>query len=142
MMISQTSLTLTLLFGVLGGCSDIGPIDFTVTGGLTGKGDGTALHVALDGTATRRLQDGSTETAVLDDAILDDLHGKILDARFPSLAPLYGGTCCDVFIYQVSVQLNGDTHSVGVSQRAQPPVRLGAVVDTLRRIYSLPLDWH
>jgi hypothetical protein len=130
-----------------GGCSSSsgmvdGPIDFSVSGGFTGGGDGTALHIELDGTATRSTESGGSQTATLDAATLDDLDRKIVDAQFPSLAPVYSCNCADSFIYNVSVQLDGSTHTIAADSLAALPDRLDAVIDTLQDIYQRPLDWQ
>ena len=132
-----------IFFAAIGGCTSHvdGPIDYSVTGGFTGGGDGTALHIELDGTVTRPKAGGGTETAKLDAATLDDLRGKIDDADFASLAPKYS-CCADVFIDNISVQLDGSTYKVEADRGAQIPERLKTVFDALVDLYHRPLDWH
>jgi len=126
-----------------GGMGEIdGPIDFNVTGGLSGNGDGTALHIELDGTTTRPKAGGGTETTVLDAMTLADLHAKIIDAQFAMLAPLYPCGCTDGYIYNTSVQIDGTQHTVAAEDLAQYPERLKVVIDTLKGIYQRPLGWH
>jgi hypothetical protein len=126
-----------------GGTGNIdGPIDYNVTGGLSGHGDGTALHIELDGTTTRPTAGGGTETAVLDALTLADLHGKIIDAQFAMLAPLYSCSCTDSYINTTSVQIDGAQHTVVADDLAPYPERLKIVIDTLKDIYQRPLGWH
>jgi len=138
-------LPLSFVLGALAGCAATnnvdGPIDYRVTGGFSGGGDGTALHIELDGTVTRAAS-GGTQTATLDPVALDDLHQKIVDAQFPALSPTYSCNCADDLIYNVSVQLDGTTHTVAASSLAPYPGRLKTVIDTLQDIRQRPLDWH
>ena len=133
-----------MFFAAIGGCTSHvdGPIDYTVTGGLSGGGDGAALHIELDGTVTRPKAGGGTETATLDAATLGDLRSKIDAADFESLAPKYSCNCADNFIDNISVQLDGTVHTVAADRDAQLPDGLKTVVDTLLDIYQRPLDWH
>jgi len=132
-----------LVGGVLAaaGCTSgaDGPIDYRVTGGLGGTGDGTVLHIELDGTTTRTVA-GETETGVLDAATLADLRTKIAAAKFPALDPMYSCSCVDDFVNVISVQLDGGTHTVAADTTAEVPAALETVIDTLRVIYEGPLD--
>jgi hypothetical protein len=129
-----------------GGCSSSsgmvdGPIDFSVSGGFSS--DRTALHLELDGTAMRTTAGGGTQTTVLDPETVADLHRKIEDAEFATLAPAYGcNQCADGFIYNVSVQLDGRVHTVLADSLAPWPDGLTAVIDTLEDIGMRPLDWQ
>jgi len=136
-------LSLICAAAACGGMGNIdGPIDYNVTGGLSGHGDGTALHIELDGTTTRPTAGGGTETTVLDAMTLADLHGKIIDAQFAMLAPLYSCDCPDGYIYTTSVQIDGTQHTVAAEDLAQYPERLKIVIDTLKDIYQRPLGWR
>jgi hypothetical protein len=136
MMTRRTSARLGLfcvLLGSAAACTDSrdGPIDFQVTGGFTGHGDGTpALHIELDGTATRAFPDGGHDTAVLDPGTVADLRQKIRQADFDSLEPAYGG-CCDDFVYSVSVVLDSAPRTVNANKHADMPATLRTVIDTL-----------
>lgn len=134
-------------FAVAGGCTNDndnvdGPIDYRVTGGFSGGGDGTGLHVELDGTATRPKAGGGMETATLDAATLADLRGKVVHAQFATLAPMYSCNCADDFVHNVSAQIDGTAHTVKADSTAEFPERLKIVIDTLQDIRQRPLDWH
>lgn len=136
---------LGFLLGALAGCGGDatvdGPVDYRVTGGFGGGGDGTALHIELDGTVTRTAG-GGTQTATLDAVALADLHQQIVDADLPGLSPAYSCNCADDLTYHLSVQLDGSTRSVTADSLAPIPDRLKAVIDTLQDIPQRPLDWH
>ena len=118
-----------------------GPIDYRVTGGFGGAGDGTVLHIELDGRMTRTVQ-GATETVTLDAATVADLRDKIAAAKFPTLEPRYACGCADDFTDVVSVRLDGATHTVAADQTAAVPGSLKLVIDTLHQIYERPLGWR
>lgn len=136
---------LSFVLGALGGCApDVGvdgPVDYRVTGGFSGGGDGTTLHIERDGTATRTVS-GGTQTATLDAVTLDDLHQKIVDAGFPGLPPMYACNCADDLTYHISVHLDGSTRTVAADSLAPIPERLKTVIETLQDIHQRPLDWH
>jgi hypothetical protein len=130
----------------IAGCAGDGTIDGAIsyrsTGGFSGQGDGSPdLQVELDGTVMRVLN-GTAENAKIDQATLDDLHDKVHDARFPDLEPLYSCQCADDFLYTVSVHMDGKLYGVMAHSQAQPPQRLRQVIDALRAIGQLPIDWH
>jgi hypothetical protein len=138
-------LPLGFLLAAAAGCTSHshGPIDFQVTGGLTGNGDGTpSLRIEADGTATRPAPSGGgTQTARLDLATLDDLEARIDAAEFATLAPSYTA-CNDCYIYVVSVQLDGATYTVQADTMAELPDPLDAVIAALKDITQRPLDWQ
>jgi hypothetical protein len=133
-------LVLTAVVGCASKSDDL--IDYTVTGGFTGDGDGTDLHVAQDGTATRPTRDGGTQTAVLDAATVVDLRQKISDAQFATLEPQYSCNCNDDYVYNVSVEPDGTHYTVTVHATSQYPARLKTLIDTLKDIGQRPLSWH
>lgn len=134
----------SLALAAVGGCASHldGPIDYRTGGGLSGHGDGTALHVEPDGTATRTNAGGGMETATLDFATMNDLRQKIGDAQFPTLAPEYLCDCPDGFIYMVSTQVDGNVYTVVAGDQAQYPEPLRVVINTLKEIEYGPLGWH
>ena len=144
MIVRRTLFSLSLLAGAVGGCATHtdGPIDYEVTGGFTGTGDGTVLHIELDGTTVRSRPSGGTETVTLDAVTLGDLRRKIGEAQFPSLAPIYHCQCADDYVHNVSVDLDGTTYAVSADTMAPIPDRLKSVIDALKHIYSLPLEGH
>jgi len=137
-MTRQCLLPLGLLLGLAAGCTSSptrGPIDFQVTGGFAGGGDGTpSLRIEPDGTATR-----AGQTFQLDRMTLDDLDAKVEAAQFPTLAATYSG-CADCYVYEVSVQLDGSSYTVAADTLAQVPPALQAVIDTLKDISQRQLD--
>jgi hypothetical protein len=133
---------LGFLLGTAAGCTSSsvdGPINYQVLGGLTGHGDGTWLQIEPDGTMMRNTPSGAMQTATLDRATLDDLHGKILDAQFPNLSPTYSCNCADDFSNNVSVGIDGRTHTVAADTMATIPAPLETVIVTLKAIYQRPL---
>jgi hypothetical protein len=122
------------VFIMAGGCSTSsldGPIDYEVTGGIAGRGDGTpALHIELDGTMTRTAPDGTTETIALDPATLDGLRDKIERADLASLASYYQ-CCADDYVHRVSAAVDGTTRTVMADRSADVPGRLEAAIDAL-----------
>ena len=142
-MVLRTLMYAGFFFGVATGCTSPadGLIDFRVTGGLSGRGDGTALHVEPDGTATRTNPDGGMQTVTLDPTTLAILHREIDDAQFPTLAPSYPG-CCDHDVYDVTLQQGGATYHVSADSAAQIPAGLSTLIGTLQDIIRRPLDWQ
>jgi hypothetical protein len=131
-------LPLGLVAGVAGGCTsaDIGSIDYRVTGGFSGGGDGTALHVEPDGTATKQ-SEGVTRTVQLDPQVMADLYSKVRAADFPSLAPAYECSCADVYIYEITVEVDGEDRKVSAWMQAQVPERLSTLITSLRQLAKL-----
>jgi hypothetical protein len=134
-------LPLGFLLGAAAGCSghSQGPIDFQVTGGFTGHGDGTpSLRIEPDGTVTRQPTGGPTETGTLDPTTLDDLEAKVDAAQFATLAPAYTA-CADCYVNVVSVQLDGTSFTVQADTVAKIPMPLTTVIATLKDIALQPL---
>jgi hypothetical protein len=139
-------LPLGFLLALTAGCTDStrGPIDFQVTGGFGGDGDGTpSLKIEHDGTMTVTSL-GVTQATRLDRVTLDDLEAKVDAAQFATLDPTYPSTstCLDCAVYNVSVQLAGTPYTVVVDETAQPPTALQAVITTLRDLARRQLDEH
>lgn len=135
----RTLVPLCVALAAAAGCasSPDGPIEFHVAGGLTGRGDGTAIHIEPGGTATRTSPTDGTVIEQIDPATLAALHGQIRDARFPALAPNYGCLGCgDEYYYQVTVELDGASYTVAVdgSPDAGEPPALTAVINTLKQL--------
>ena len=112
-----------------------GPIDYAVTGGLAGQGDGTPeLHVEPDGTAVCRGRDFERHFT-LDATRLAQLHDAIYDAELP-LEATYTG-CCDFYVDTFSVQIDGLVHSVEIDRSASGvPSELADLVTTMSTIAS------
>jgi hypothetical protein len=137
-----------VLFAAASGCTSHvvgevdGPIDYLVVGGLSGGGDGTSLHVELDGTVMRHTNEQGTQTGMIDLATLDDLRQKILDAQFATLEAQYHGNVVDGYVDSVSVHVDGNSYTVMADHEASVPDRLKTVIDTLKDIHQRPLGWH
>lgn len=117
--------------------SSLEEVDYRVTGGFDGTGDGTSLHVTSDGTATKTTSAGGTVTEQLDAATFSDLKSKISAAQFPTLEPRYpcAGGCSDHYVYEISVELDDRTYEVKVDEfGAEPPAGLQALITTLQQI--------
>ena len=143
-MAARSFISLGLFLAVIGGCtgSGVGRIDYLTAGGLSGTGDNTALHVEPSGAATRTQPDGSMETAMLDLATLNDLHQKIEDAQFATLAPEYVCSCPDEFVNVVSAQIDGNVYRVAAGDETPYPEPLRIVITTLKGIQRSALGWH
>jgi hypothetical protein len=137
---------LGILLALAAGCgsndASVGTIEFAVTGGFTGAGDGTALHVEPDGTAMRSVLGGPWQTATLDPTTLRDLQAKIRSADFPSLDAMYPGDAADDFVDEVTVKIDGTDHTVAADRSADLPDELATVVDALKAIHDSSIDWQ
>ena len=140
-----------LVTGMIGGCASRmeappeAPLDTPVDYQLLAfeATQHVMLHIEPDGTMTRTRMQLPAETANLDPATLEDIARKIDDAEFPALAPTYGcGGCTDDAVYTVAVQVDGAPYTVRADSTSAIPDRLRPVIDTLRNISELPLDWR
>lgn len=123
------------------GCAtDEQRLDYTVSGGLIGHGDGTAASVDLhDGHVILQLAVGRAVETTLAPAELASLRHLVHEANFPALEPVYdcsrdGLACNDSFILKLAVVLDGETYEVAVDDRASRPPPLHALLDT---VYAL-----
>lgn len=111
-----------------------GTIDYQVEGGVGGNGDGTAMSIAPDGTATRAWKGGARETFMLDADTLDEIHDKLLNVSFETLEPSYE-TCCDQFVTRLSVRIDGAPYTVRVTEGAgDVPPALMEAIDALEAV--------
>jgi hypothetical protein len=100
-----------------------------------------ALHIEPDGAVTRQRVDGLPETLQLDAAMVDDLHAKIIGAKFSTLEPKYGcGGCADHPDYQIAVVLGDSAFVVQADTSARFPEGLSALIDKLEEISALPAE--
>jgi hypothetical protein len=107
-----------------------GPIDYKVTGGFFGTGDGTPpLHIEPDGTATR-----DAAPLTLDSQVVEDLYQKAADARLAMLLPEYNCSCADDYVHVVTVRIDGMPRSIEVHEMASYPDRLKDLLDMLQAI--------
>lgn len=115
-----------------------GPIEFNVTGGFTGAGDGTpALNIEPDGTVTRTPGGEPSHTLTLDGATMAALRARIVDAEFATLAPSYTGWADD-YTYNIAVGIDGSLHAVRADMHAEIPAGLKSVIDMLLEIAKRP----
>jgi hypothetical protein len=129
------SLLLTSVLTLAAGCvSQVdGPIDYQVTGGLGGTGDGTAaLHIELDGTMTRTPAGHGPRITKLDRATLGDLRRALADADLPAQSDYT--ECCDRYTHGISVELGGELHTVAVSDGVAVPRELQHAIDLLHAL--------
>jgi hypothetical protein len=128
---------LGIALGAAAGCASSSDelIDYRVTGGFSGRGDGTSLQLRTDGTGTRTTTAG-TQPVVLDRAALTALNRQIADAQFPSLQPSYGcHGCVDQLVFELAVQVNGHRYEVRDDQgNTSSPESLRALLSTLQQI--------
>jgi hypothetical protein len=109
-------------------------VDYQVTGGFAGNGDGTSLVLDTSGIGTRTTTSGATPVH-LEPAQLADLNAKIRDARFATLQPTYGcNGCTDGFVYDIAVQSSGRHYEVSFDESSAYPDGLRALLATLKQL--------
>jgi len=128
-------ITLCLVAAAAAACTtDEQALDYTVSGGLAGQGDGTALSIDLhDGEVTQHAG-GNTVHLVLAPAELAHLQQLVADAQFPTLAPEYHCSCSDMYVRAVEVRLGGAAHRVAVDDTAAVPSPLQSLLELLRAL--------
>lgn len=138
----RTLVPLCVALGAAAGCSGSAAlVDYSVSGGFGGNGDGTSLHVTSAGMATRTSLQGGTQTVQLDAITFADLKQKIADAQFPSLQPLYACPgCADEYVYEVMAQVDGNPYATKVEGLASAvyPESLQTLLTTLGQIADPP----
>jgi hypothetical protein len=110
-------------------------VDYQVTGGLSGNGDGTSLTLDTSGVGTRTTVHGDAVPVRLDPAALAALNTEIRDAQFAKLQPSYGcNGCNDQFVYEIAVQSSGRHYEVSVDEGSTHPDGLRALLTTLKQL--------
>ena len=128
----RTFLSLALFAGACV-ASQPGGIDYSVSGGFGGGGNDTPpMHIDPDGRVTRALP-GGPKVTLLAPSETASLYRKVRDAEFATLAPQYD-ECCDGYVHEVRVQLDGTAYTVEASELARIPDRLQVVIDALQDI--------
>ena len=124
---------------VSGGCADNDDrtIDYELTGGFAGVH--ASVHIDPDGKLTRIKQNGRTETGQLDAAALADLQGKVDQAQFASLEPMYDCNCADDVLHTITVKVDGARYTVAADGTAAYPDRLKPLIDTLEAMVADPV---
>jgi hypothetical protein len=113
----------------------IGNIDYLSTGGFTGAGDGSSLHVGPDGASTRRTRTNGTEQFQLDATTLASLVELAEAARFSTLCSQYVAGS-DFLTDVIRVEIAGHELSVAADRGATVPARLQSLIDALRTLTS------
>jgi len=133
-MTSRALLAIAVL--TLAGCSTTkpaidGPIDYQVTGGIVGSGDGTpALHIELNGAMTRTAPGRAPESSMLDASTLASVRSKVEAADLASLDEVYTAGADD-FVHVLSVSVDGALHRVMADRMADKPRELEVAIDAL-----------
>jgi len=133
-MTSRTLLAIAAL--TIAGCSTTnpaidGPIDYQVTGGIAGSGDGTpALHIELSGAMTRTAPGRAPESSTLDASTLASIRSKVEAADLASLDEVYTAGADD-FVEVVSARVDGALHRVMADRQAGKPRELEIALDAL-----------
>ena len=137
---SRFALSMLPLCLALGaGCSSQSAtlVDYHVTGGFTGRGDGGALTLDTSGFGTRTTPSGAPENIQLDATTLADLNAKIQGAQFATLQPTYGcNGCNDGFVYEIAVQSSGRHYAVSFDESSPYPEGLRELVVTIKQIIA------
>jgi hypothetical protein len=124
---------------VVGGSSTaaatFGGIEYRVTGGLSGDGNGTSLQIDRYGAVTRQTLQRGTERGQLDQGTLDEVIADARAAEIPTLCAMYRcAGCADDFVHEVMAQLDDVVLVVQVSDLGDPPDRLHALIDLLQEL--------
>jgi hypothetical protein len=112
-------------------------VDYQVSGGFSGSGDGTSLTLDTRGVGSRVTAHSGTVPVQLDPAALADLHAKIRDAQFATLQSTYGcHGCADQLVYDIAVQADGHHYEVSIdeSDTITYPEGLHALLVTLKQL--------
>jgi len=121
-----------LLAAACGSPTIDGPIDYHSTGGITGDGDGTSVHVELDGRLTKTSPAG-TDQRTLDAAALASLHDAVYRAQ-PIDRTIHGNVS-DGLADVVAVQLDGDVEQLVVDRDAERiPADVAALIALMRSL--------
>ena len=123
-----------------GGCADgkDGAIDYQLTGGFVGLH--ASVHIDPDGKLSGTKQDGRAVTGQLDTAALADVQGKVDQAQFSTLQPMYNCNCADDLLHTITVDVDGTQYTVKADGTADYPDRLKPLIDTLEDMVSVPFS--
>ena len=118
----------------------LGAVDYEVTGGPTGSGNGTSLQISEIGWMTRHTAERGTEDGLLDGLTLYGLDLKVINAQLPSLCSTYScAGCAGDYVHKLTVYLDDAPYTVQVDFRASPPERLVALINAVQDITVRPL---
>ncbi|HSS03059.1 MAG TPA: hypothetical protein VLM79_38620 [Kofleriaceae bacterium] len=123
-----------------GGCADSkdGAIDYQLTGGFIGLH--ASVHIDPDGKLSGTKQNGSAVTGQLDAAALAELRGKVDQAQFSTLQPMYDCNCADDLLHTITVDVDGTEYTVKADGTADYPDRLKPLIDALEEMTSVPFS--
>jgi hypothetical protein len=131
----------TLIGGPSTLASTLDAFHYEVTGGPTGDGDGTMLHMAEDGSVTLHTAARGTEQGHLDSLTLYGLFRRAINAELPTLCTMYSCTGCgNDYVHNLTLWLSDVPYTVRASFGATPPARLSALLDWVRGITTRPLQ--
>lgn len=124
---------------VVGGSSttaaSFGGIEYRVTGGFSGGGNGNSLQIDRYGAVTRQTPERGIERGQLDQGTLDEVIADARAAEIPTLCAMYRcAGCADDFVHEVTAQLDNVALVVQVSEFGDPPDRLHALIDLLQEL--------
>jgi hypothetical protein len=117
----------------------MGAIDYQVTGGPNGTGNGTSLHITEEGWVTLRTAERGIEQGWLEVHAHYGLFRKSTSADLPTLCAMYScAGCTGDFVHNLSVSYNDIPYTARASFRAIPPERLIVLIDAVRSIIAAP----
>lgn len=132
--------TCSLVGGTATAASILGVVDYEVTGGPTGSGNGTSLQISEDGWMTRHTAERGTEDGLLDGLTLYGLYVKVIDAQLPGLCKTYSCTgCTGDYVHNLTVYLDDAPYTIQVGFSASPPDPLVALINAVQNLTVLPL---
>jgi hypothetical protein len=133
--------TCTLIGGPSTLAATLDAFHYEVTGGPTGAGNGTLLHMAEDGSVTLQTAARGTEQGWLDSLTLYGLFRRAITAEMPTLCTVYSCSgCSDDYVHNLTLWLSGVPYTVRAGFRASPPARLTSLLDWVQGITTHPLQ--
>jgi len=128
----RTILTVVLVTAACSGDKLDGAIDYSMSGGFAG-GIATTLRIEPSGRYRLTNLDQAPREGTLDAGAFAALRARIQAANFPTLDETY--ECCpDDYVETISVELDGEVHTVQADRSADKPERLEAVLETIQEL--------
>jgi hypothetical protein len=130
---------------LIGGPSTLGAtlqdIQYEVTGGPAGIGNGTSLYIAESGWSTLRTTEGGTDQGWLEIHLHYGLFVKATQAELPTRCKVYSCEgCSDDYVHNLTVRMNNVPYTVRASFRAVLPERLATLITAVRNINTSSLQ--
>jgi hypothetical protein len=114
---------------------------YEVTGGPTGVGNGTLLHMGVDGSVTLQTAARGTEQGSLDSLTLYGLFRRAITAELPTLCTVYSCDGCSAdYVHNLTLWMSGVPYTVRAGFRAVIPTRLTSLLDWVQAITTRPLQ--